>query len=103
LQNISDQTGLKYNKATFKSQRTRWGSCSANKTISLNYKLLFLAPELVRYIIVHELCHTLIMNHSPKFWAMVRSFEPLADKHHGDMRDAWKKIPSWISNYKLEI
>jgi YgjP-like, metallopeptidase domain len=51
-----------------KSQRTRWASCSAKKNLSLNTKLLFLSPDLVRYVLIHELCHTVYMDHSKEFW-----------------------------------
>ena len=59
-----------------KSQRTRWASCSAQKNLSLNTKLLFLSPDLVRYVLIHELCHTVHMNHSKEFWRLVASYEP---------------------------
>ena len=57
-------------------QRTRWGSCSNSGTISLNAALLFLEPPLVRYLLVHELCHLLALNHSRRFWAAVARCEP---------------------------
>src|SRR5262249_120048 len=52
-------------------QRTRWGSCSSAGGISLNAGLLFLAPELVRYLLIHELSHMLVLNHSRRFWRAV--------------------------------
>lgn len=92
---LSAETGLKYSRITIKSQRTRWGSCSADGVISLNCKLLFLSPALVRYVLTHELCHTLERNHTNRFWTHLRQFEPQTDLLHGQMRDAWKKIPAW--------
>jgi predicted metal-dependent hydrolase len=77
------------------NQRTRWGSCTAHGRVSLNCKLLFLPRELVRYVIAHELCHTLESNHSSRFWAHLRQFEPRSDALHGKMRDAWKLVPTW--------
>lgn len=52
-------------------QRGRWGSCSPARDISLNAQMLFLEPEEVRYILIHELCHTREMNHSDRFWREV--------------------------------
>jgi len=73
LGRISRDHGLFYNRCVVRSQRTRWGSCSAKKNISLNSALLFLPPELVEYLMIHELCHTVEMNHSKKFWELVEN------------------------------
>jgi predicted metal-dependent hydrolase len=95
LQTMAADTGLKFNRIVIKNQRTRWGSCSADNAISLNAKLLFLSPALVRYVLMHELCHTLERNHTSRFWAHLRQFEPQTDFLHGQMRDAWKRVPAW--------
>ena len=58
-------------KLLVKSQRTRWASCSSRRNLSLNTKMLFLSPELVRYVLIHELCHTLHMEHGKEFWRLV--------------------------------
>ncbi len=72
----SGQTGISCGRITIRSQHTRWGSCSASGSLSFNC-LLMLAPEDVRdYVIVHELCHRMEMNHSPRFWAQVESILP---------------------------
>lgn len=68
---LAAQYGFHYQRLTIRGQKTRWGSCSAKKNINLNYKLLFLEPALVDYVLIHELCHTIEMNHSPRFWALV--------------------------------
>lgn len=60
-----------YHSVTIRNQKTRWGSCSRKKTLSFNYKIIFLSPHLADYIIVHELCHLAEFNHSPKFWRLV--------------------------------
>ena len=78
-----------------KNQRTRWGSCAASRRISLNCKLLFLPRELVRYVMVHELCHLVEPNHSHRFWTNVRALEREANARHRQMRDAWKLVPTW--------
>lgn len=95
LENLSEAAGLRYTDVAIKNQRTRWGSCSATGRISLNCKLLFLPRNLVRYVIWHELCHLLEPNHSERFWMHLRHFEPSADLLHGQMRDAWKAVPTW--------
>ncbi len=95
IESLAEETGLTYESLTIKSQRTRWGSCSERGVISLNCKLLFLRRELVRYVLIHELCHTVEHRHSTRFWALVRSFETRVEVLHGRMRDAWKQIPPW--------
>jgi predicted metal-dependent hydrolase len=76
-------------------QRTRWGSCSSLGGISLNAGLLFLAPELVRYLLIHELCHMIALNHSRRFWRAVERYEP--DWRDLDRRlgEAWGAVPIW--------
>jgi len=95
LADLAGQNNLHYSDLTIKNQRTRWGSCSASRRISLNCKLLFLPRDLVRYVLMHELCHLLEHNHSARFWLHLRCLEPAADTLHGRMRDAWKAVPSW--------
>lgn len=93
--NLAESRDLHYAAVAVKNQRTRWGSCSAAGRVTLNCKLLFLPPDLVRYVIWHELCHRLEPNHSERFWMHLRHFEPKTDALHGRMRDAWKAVPIW--------
>lgn len=65
-----------FNKISIKNHKTRWGSCSSRQNLNLNYKILFLNPELRDYIIVHEMCHLKEFNHSKKFWALVEKALP---------------------------
>jgi predicted metal-dependent hydrolase len=69
LDHLCGKHGFSYNKVTTRNQRTRWGSCSAQNNISLNVKLVLLPEELRDYVILHELVHTKIKNHSKNFWA----------------------------------
>ncbi len=60
-----------YNKIFIRNQKTRWGSCSAQKNLNYNYKIIKLPPNLADYIIVHEMCHLQELNHSQNFWNLV--------------------------------
>ena len=63
--------GVRYNKITIRAQKSRWGSCSHKGNLSFNYKIALLPPAIVDYIIVHEICHLLEMNHGKNFWSEV--------------------------------
>lgn len=97
LEEVAEETGLDFASVTVRAQRKRWGSCSTRGDISLNYQLLFLPPPLLRHVLLHELCHTVEMNHSPRFWATVRRFEPDLDSMRVEMRQAWTHVPDWVS------
>jgi len=95
LGRIGRETGLGFRTLQVRGQKSRWGSCSSRGTISLNYKLLFLPPELVRYILIHELCHTVHPNHSPRYWNLVARFEPAYRDLDRAMRTARAHVPGW--------
>jgi predicted metal-dependent hydrolase len=69
LHNLAKKHGFSYNKVSIRNQKTRWGSCSHRNNISLNMKLIALSGELIDYVILHELVHTKIHNHSKRFWS----------------------------------
>lgn len=71
IERIAARTGLKYAKLTIRASRTKWGSCSGRNHISLSLFLMTLPEHLRDYVIVHELCHTVHHNHSPRFHALV--------------------------------
>jgi predicted metal-dependent hydrolase len=68
LDELSQVHGYTYNRVFIRNQKTRWGSCSAKNNISLNLQLARLPVELMDYVILHELVHTRIKNHSQAFW-----------------------------------
>lgn len=97
LARIAEENGFRCNRVTIRSQKTRWGSCSVRKTISLNCHLLLLPADIVRYVLLHELCHTVYMNHSEKFWSLLARFEPDSKAMRRRMRAGWKDLPAWLS------
>lgn len=98
IKTLSEQTDLYYSEIIIRSQSTLWGSCTASRKISLNCKLLFLPPHLVRYILLHELCHIRYLNHSKRFWDLVTRFDPNCFSHRRSMKDAGKYVPTWVED-----
>lgn len=96
LQEISNRTGLTYSSMSVRGQRSRWGSYSAAGSVSLNFKLLFLPEELTRYVLLHELCHGVQLNHSPAYWAEVARHEPRLAELRAAMRSASNYVPAWL-------
>jgi hypothetical protein len=76
LAELAAQHGFRYGQMRLSSARTRWGSCSSSGTISLNWKLVMAPPEIIDYVILHELAHTQERNHSARFWALVARLDP---------------------------
>ncbi len=68
--------GVSYGRITIRNQKSRWGSCSAKGNLNYNCLLMLTPPEIQDYVVVHELCHRLEMNHSPRFWDHVASVLP---------------------------
>ena len=67
-----------HGQVRIKNHRAAWGSCSSKKNLNFNWRLVALPPELADYVVLHELCHTVHMNHSGDFWALLASFMPQA-------------------------
>ncbi len=96
LEQVAARHGLSYNRVSIRCQKTRWGSCSSKKTISLNCKLLFLDPPLVEHVFLHELCHTLQPNHSREFWSLFKRLQPEASRRHQQLqRLRHEAVPAW--------
>ena len=80
VQRVSFESGLKIGKITVRGQASRWGSMSSNGTMSLNWRIIFLRPELQNYILCHEFAHTMFMDHSVSFWIYLNRICPNAKK-----------------------
>ena len=92
VRRFAPQVGVTYGRITIRNQKTRWGSCSSKGNLNFNC-LLMLAPSEVRdYVVVHELCHRLEMNHSPRFWAEVERILP-----------DYKARIKWLKEHGAEI
>jgi len=96
LLQLADELKYSVARVAIRCQRTRWGSCSTRGTVSLNCSLVFLRPEVVHYLFVHELAHTRHMNHSPNFWNLVGKLEPDYRRLDRELLAGWRTVPSWI-------
>jgi predicted metal-dependent hydrolase len=89
---LAGRLGLKYNKVSIKSQRSRWASCSKKGNLNFNLLLAAAPPEVIDYVIVHELVHLIELDHSPRFWQFVKEADP-----------KYKKHKEWLADYALVI
>ncbi len=80
--------GVDYGRITVRGQHSRWGSCSAKGNLNFNFLLLLAPPEVLDYVVVHELCHRKEMNHSPRFWTLVESQVP-----------DWRSCRAWLREH----
>jgi predicted metal-dependent hydrolase len=97
LDEASRRLDMPYSALRVRRQRTRWGSCSARGVISLNAKLLFLPPELVDHLLLHELCHTRHLNHSAQYWALVASHQPDFARLEKALNRGIADVPRWFA------
>jgi predicted metal-dependent hydrolase len=96
LRQTSEELNLPFERVQIRGQKTRWGSCSSRRTISLNRNLLLLPAQTVRYLFIHELCHTRHMNHSARFWQLVSDCMPEYQQHEEVLREATRTLPLWV-------
>jgi predicted metal-dependent hydrolase len=89
---FSKAMGLIPSAISIRGQRSRWGSCSSDRAVSLNWKLLAAPLEVIDYVVIHELAHIRHMNHSEAFWALVEEFCP-----------QWKTSRRWLKDHEFAI
>ena len=68
--------GISYGRISIRGQKTRWGSCSSKGNLNYNYLLVLCPDEVAEYVVIHELCHRIHMNHSKRFWEKIEEFCP---------------------------
>jgi predicted metal-dependent hydrolase len=85
IETHSLRMGVKCKKVGLNSAKTRWGSCSKNTQIRLNWKLVMAKPEAIEYVVIHELCHIQELNHSAAFWHLVDTYCP-----------DWRMLRKWL-------
>ena len=88
----AERLGVSYGRITIRNQRTRWGSCTAKGNLNFNCLLMLTPSFCLDYVVVHELCHRLEMNHSPAFWAQVERVLP-------DYRESRE----WLKEHEKEL
>jgi predicted metal-dependent hydrolase len=91
VQHFAEIHQLHYEKITITSARTRWGSCSPKNTISFSWRLIMTPLDVVDYVVVHELAHTVHHNHSKRFWGLV-----------GKILPDYKERRKWLRQYGQE-
>jgi predicted metal-dependent hydrolase len=96
LRALSAELDLPFTRVAVRGQRTRWGSCTAQRAISLNWKLVLLPRAAARYVLVHELAHTRHLNHSARFWTLVERHEPGYATLRTVLREAGGRMPAWV-------
>lgn len=85
---LASRLNLRYNKVLIKSQRSRWASCSKKGNLNFNLLLAAAPPEVIDYVIIHELMHLIELDHSPRFWQLVKEADP-----------EYKKNKEWLASY----
>lgn len=96
LDGISLESGLRAAKVQIRTQKSRWGSYSTRGTLSLNAALLFLTAPEVRYVMIHELCHTIHHGHTMGFWKLVGRLEPNYRRLNLATGKAEGRVPAWV-------
>lgn len=87
VENLAQEFGFSYNEVYCKNLKSRWGSCSIRNNINLNIQLMRMPEELIDYVVLHELCHTVHKNHSKRFWNKLDSVIPNAKSIDRKLRD----------------
>lgn len=93
LNHFAPHLGVQWHKLSLSSAGTRWGSASADGSIRLNWRLIHFKQSVIDYVVVHELSHLRVMDHSPRFWDTVRAVVPDYAELRGQLKD--EAIPRW--------
>lgn len=93
LQHFAPQLGVQWRRLSLSSASTRWGSASADGSIRLNWRLIHVKPDIIDYVVVHELSHLQVMNHSPAFWDTVGQVLPDYSARRAQLKD--EALPRW--------
>ena len=93
---LSKKTGLKPSCVRIKNQVTLWGSCSSKGSINLNWRLILAPISIVDYVVMHELCHLRVANHSGSFWALLLANDPLYAEHRAWLRKNQLELKMWL-------
>lgn len=97
LRTMSRELELPFESVSIRCQRRRWGSCSSKGRISLNCKALFLTPELMEHLMLHELCHLRHPDHSARYWKLVSAHQPDYRTLEAELRNAMRHVPDWMA------
>ncbi len=92
IKNIGSSMGLEYGRIFIKDQKTLWASCSGKRNLNFNWRLAAAPPEILDYVVIHELCHLREMNHSKKFWGLV-----------GEACPDYKARKKWLNDHSREL
>jgi predicted metal-dependent hydrolase len=84
--------GVEYNRLAIRDQKTKWGSCSKQGNLSFNWRLALFPPKVLRYVVIHELCHIRHFNHSDRFWSLVERYDP-----------HYRESVNWLKEYGLQM
>jgi predicted metal-dependent hydrolase len=84
--------GVSYGRLRIADQRSRWGSCSPRGTLSFSWRLVLAPLEVLDYVVVHELCHLLVLDHSQRFWRVVEQHRP-----------HWREQRKWLREHGPEL
>ncbi|MBR3108365.1 MAG: M48 family metallopeptidase [Clostridia bacterium] len=89
---FSKLLNVTYGSITIRNQKSKWGSCSSQGNLNFNCLLMLCPPEVMDYVVIHELCHRKEMNHSPRFWAEVENIDPDYKAHRQWLKDEGNKL-----------